>query len=272
MLFFQTFLPNLMQARRWAGQEADQHVLDLPLATNTASHLLLGRNLGDPRLQLPVLLGSAALVAAALGLILARRRKLHPAVWMLPALVAAAVLFSGATAVLGSYFYPRFVIALLPVLAAAFSLAFALIGRPLVAGLIACGFIGLWSAPSSRLLEFPIAPLHDVAKFVQTESAGKAKPPLIACYGLGREVLPVYEPTCVPLENRQDIEAVMQRARSEQRGLYIIQGYDSFNRTILPTGFPLLDDRSLFEEAGRFSGIEPDFRFQVLRLASTPRK
>ena len=54
--------------------------------------------------------------------------------------------------------------------------------------------------------------------------------------------------------------------KAEQRPLYVTYGYDGFNRSMLPTGFALLDDKSLFREVKSFAGIEPEFYFRVLRM------
>jgi hypothetical protein len=266
ILFLHAFLPNVMQARRWAGQEADKHVLDLSLAAETLSQLFLGRSIADPGPRLPLALAAAALVAAALGILHARRRSLHASTWTLPALVAAAILFAGVTSVLQSYYYPRFAIALLPVLVAAFCLVLTLLGKPLLSMLVAGGFLASAAMPIASLLEHPIAPLHEVAAFVEKVSAKQETPPLVACYGLGREVMPVYHPRCIPLEKRAELAAALDQARTEKRGLFVISGYQGYNRAMLPDGFPLLDDPSVFEEVAGFPGIEPDFFFRVLRM------
>src|SRR5262249_2091114 len=114
------------------------------------------------------------------------------------------------------------------------------------------------------LLHRPIAPLHDVADFVHAKFHDE--PLLVGCYGFGREVMPLYEPSCVPLAGKADLERLLQRARQEQRRPVIIYGYESFNRAVMPDGFTLLDDGSRFVELTSLGGIEPDFRFRVLRV------
>jgi hypothetical protein len=116
------------------------------------------------------------------------------------------------------------------------------------------------------LLARPIAPLHDAASFVQQQAAMLDKPPLIACYGLGREVIPVYERRSVPVENLAELEMIVQQASSEQRALFVIQGYPFFNRELLSSGFKLLDDPAVFKELKAFAGIDPEFYFRVFRL------
>lgn len=288
ILFIQMFLPNLMQARRWAGQEADKHVFDLHLASETLSWLFFGHPswvaaVGDVEGTLrkagiagpfgsvlsPILLIVPVLLLLAIamdGLFVARRR---PGIGMLvlSSLAVSSLAFCAVTRGFQSYFYPRFAIALLPVFIAAICLLTAGSRRPkLASGILVTAILVGFAAPLSSLLSLPIAPLHDVARFVQNDSAGKGAPPIVSCYGLGREVMPAYEPLCVPLENRADVAAVMDRAKGGHRGLFVIYGYSGFNRAMLPDGFALLDDKSLFEEVTAFAGIEPDFLFRVLRM------
>ena len=175
----------------------------------------------------------------------------------------------------GSYFYPRFVIAALPCFIILACFAFVLGGRHSVhtrwGGIVLALLIGYgyWSLPAAQmhvLLTRPIAPLHDVARYVQEQAAKDNKPPLILCYGLGREVLPVYEPRCVSVEDAVGLRKAIEQAKAEQRALFVIQGYNNFNRQLLPDGFTLLDDKSLFTEAAAFPGIDPEFYFRVFRM------
>ena len=146
-LFLQVFLPNLMQARHWAGQESDQHVLILSLAAETASQLLCGRNVAETHWQLAILCGALVLMAAAFVWIFVARRTLHPGVLVLPALAVSAIIFGTLTSALGSYYYPRFVIALLPVAIAALSLALSQMSSPLPRIAAAAAFLALPGSP-----------------------------------------------------------------------------------------------------------------------------
>jgi len=288
ILFIQMFLPNLMQARRWAGQEADKHVLDLHLASETLSYLFFGHPFwfavvraaggapGKPGSAQPFASGLSAICfmvlvslafAIAIDLLFVARRRPGTGVPLLATLAVAGAAFCAASWSFQAYFYPRFLIALLPVFIAAICLLMTGSRWPkLASGMMVTAFLIWFAAPLSSLLSLPIAPLHDVARFVRAQSAGKEAPPIVACYGLGREVMPVYEPRCVPLENRADVAAAMDRAKTEHRDLFVTYGYNGFNRAMLPDGFALLDDKSLFEEVTAFAGIEPDFFFRVLRM------
>jgi hypothetical protein len=287
--FIQMFLPNFMQVRRWLSQEDHSHFLDASLFVSTVSQLFTGREAEFPGipesaglagLSLPASSGFVLMLAASACLYLAWRslsllmrwKNERKAVHMiLPALVFSALIFAVFTRVAESYFYPRFVIALLPVAIALFCYDTTESRTGRWAGLL-LGVVAVlcWAPQLKVLLTRPYAPMHESLSFVQ--SASKDTKPLIACYGLGREVMPVYEPRCLPLGKKSEVESLLQRAKTEQRPLYVIYGYKTFNRStenephrILAEGFQLLDDRSLFEEVKALGGIEPDFYFRVLK-------
>jgi hypothetical protein len=301
-LLIQVFLPNFMQARRWAGQEADMHILNWPLLRTTIANVLSGLDIGAPNPQpeyagipwidplvVPIvgalvlvvlLFGAADLVRefvthrrGATATMVRREWHVHRA---LPtALIFSTVAFMLLTRAVELYFYPRFVIALLPALITVLCLSLRRfpVMRWTLQPLLAAAFLWLVPPAWTMFTTRPIAPLHDAASFVQHEASKLDKPPLFACYGLGREVMPVYEPRCLPVEDAPGLEKLVQQAKSQERGLFVIQGYNSFNRSEeseahrrLAQGFKLLDDRALFEEVKAFPGIDPEFYFRVFRL------
>ncbi len=262
MCFIQMFLPNLMQARHWAGQEADAHVLDWNLATATLAHLLLGTEVPA---RSHLLIGGLVLGLLILSLCFKRGRRSGKiggtSSVILLSLVASSVVFAMMTWFFHSYFYPRFVIALLPVCIAMFMLAIdKSLWRAVAIGITFVGFAAGSSIQMKNLLMNPMAPLRDVAAEAKN-GAG-----LVACYGHGGEVMPVYLPSILQVQKREDLEPLMQRAKREDKGLVMIYGHPGFNRAVNADGFALLDDRALFEEVKSFSGIEPDFFYRVLKL------
>ena len=294
MLLLQMFLPCFMQARHWAGQEPDKHLLTAELARETASLLMLGTSLrasGNPFPKtatdggpyqvadspglpagpvMAIVLWIPALLLAIAGL-WAMRLELGRSVWLVWALALSALVFASITRLADSYFYPRFVIALVPV--AMLGLAwnarqiglFSTPARTLFASLpIVAGFLVATTPERQRFLTIPISPLRDVADFV-SKRATPGQRPLVACYGLGREAMPVYYPEMENAVSKAEVEALIARAKNEARELLLIQGYSGFNRTMLPDGFVLMDDPSKFETLATFPGIEPDFFFRVLR-------
>ncbi len=278
MCFIQMFLPNLMQARHWAGQEADAHVLSGDLVAKTFFCLFIGSENGFPPLMSNI--GPVANPLAwgfvfwllFIALCIKQKRagcKTHRvAPVILLSLLASSVLFAAATWIFHSYFYSRFVIALLPVCIAMLAL---LIDRSrwrvFAWGITILGFAACSSVYVKNLQAHPIEPLRDVARFAQDAAAemnnGNG---LVVCYGHGGEIMPVYLPSILQVQNRAALESLMQRAQHEATGLVVIYGHPGFNRTVNADGFALLDDPALFEDVKTFPGIEPEFSFRVLRM------
>jgi hypothetical protein len=293
--FIQLFLPNVMQALRWAGRERDTHVLDSELVRGTLSQLFLGvdyavaqltESAGLPTFATLPALNQAAFVLIILVMLIAGAIALWKAsrkgACFVLAIIVSSVSFALLTRVMGSYFYPRFVIALLPCVAVLVAMAMSPGGRKsgwrnaailTVLVISGFGFSPLIGQQIHVLLTRPIAPLHDAASFVHQQATKLDKPPLVACYGLGREVITVYEPGCVPLEDVAGMQKILQQAKDQQRSVFVIQGYNGFNRSEaspehrkMAEGFKYLDDKTLFAEVAAFPGIDPEFYFRVFRL------
>jgi hypothetical protein len=69
------------------------------------------------------------------------------------------------------------------------------------------------------------------------------------------------------------MQKILQQAKEQQRSLFVIQGYNGFNRSEespehrkMAEGFKYLDDKTLFTEVAAFPGIDPEFYFRVFRL------
>lgn len=264
MCFIQMFLPNLMQARHWAGQEADAHALDWNLASTIFSYLVLGTDLWVPDYTY-ILIGVTVSLLLIISILIKRGCKDGKiggrALVILLNLVASSVAFAGMTVIFQSYFYPRFVIALLPVSIAILTLAFDMSRwHALALSITLIGFAATWASPIKNLWKNPIAPLRDVAAETKKGSG------MVACYGHGGEVMPVYLPSILQVQNRADLESLMQRAKREEKGLVVIYGQPDFNRIVNADGFALLDNRAVFKEVKTFPGIEPECFYRVLRM------
>lgn len=289
ILLIQVFLPNFTQARRWAGKEADAHGIDQALANETWQQLVTGTIPGDLQLVgfpveakyhlfqshllfqvisqtvTPVI---SVIALAGLLVLLLQRRK--PGTLVLGILVSG-ILFAGITWIAKSYFYSRFTIALLVPLVIGLAWTTTLLGlRPwntAFRSLVIVTALAAWLVvlhPIRRVLfSTPYAPLRDVAEFVEQRTQPSSS--LVLCYGLGREALPVYYPQSIGVTSAAEIEVQMQKARLEKRPLYLVQGYNTFNRAIMPDGFRLMDDAKLFEQIAWFPSIDPEFYFRVLK-------
>ena len=289
MLLLQMFLPNFMQARHWAGKEEDAHTLDRVLANDTWQQIVTGNIPGGTELKgfpadaqhhvfqshaafgsIAELITPALTLVAVFGLFVLVMQRRGPG-YVVIGLLASGLLFASVTVVAKSYFYPRFAIALLVPFVIGLGWCAGLIDfrrwNSAFRSLIITVFLAVWFIvlqPIRRVLwSAPYAPLRDVAEFVAKQPATPS--PVVICFGLGQEALPVYHPGTFPVNSAADIEAQWQKARAEKRDLLLVQGYNTFNRAIHPDGFALMDDPQRFEPVAWFPSIDPEFYFRVLR-------
>lgn len=291
-LWLQLFLPNLIQALHWAGKEDQGHQLNAGIFQDTLTQLAFGMNwngfgnsVESLGLTSLVQVSGSTVVAGALlalffglslcGLFWALRH-LPKTGWLLAAPIISAVLYAAIGSVFGIYFYPRFVIATLPVFIVGLSLAgHAFSDWSQKRRLITYGILALYILPTmhqrSLIMTRPHSSGRDAAQYINEWI--KAHPtfnePLVMCYGLGREVMSVYYPKVLPASRAEDITALQQKAHAEHRPLLVIQGYTIFNRTLAADGMKLLDDRKRFAELGAWPALDPDFYFRVLEDRTT---
>ena len=288
MLLLQAFLPNFMQARHWAGQEDDVHYFDQALLMETLSQMTTGSLWEFEKVSTQKVAGEAAsenkirtlassevtrlllfplLAVAFLGLwaVSLDRQKHH---WLLYGIVLSASAFMLVTRVAESYFYPRFAMALLVPLVIGLAMCCRdLFGRPsfiqraLAAGPMLLAFLLATQPARSVLLNQPYTAYRDIAEYLRAQPGN----PRVACFGLGREALPVYYPRITGVVSPAEIQTEIETARAEKRDLFLVQGYDSFHRSFVPDGFKLIDDPKVFREVIQFPGIEEQFLFRVFK-------
>ena len=287
-LWLQLFLPSFLQALNWAGKEDQGHELTTSVFQDTVSQLAFGMNwhsfgssveskgltsvldmAGSPWAAGPLV---AAFFALAFTGIVWALRHTPKTGWLLAAPILSSIIYGGVGSVFGIYFYPRFVIAALPALVAGLSLCgHAFTDWSQKRRLIAYGLLALYLLPTMRqrtlLMTRPHSAPHNAAQYVdawRAEHPGD-KEPMVACYGLGREVMSVYTPKVIAMSKATELMAARDKARAEGRPLLVIQGYTLFNRSQLPDGMKILDDRGQFAELGAWPALDPDFFFRVLQ-------
>jgi hypothetical protein len=307
MAYLQVFLPDAMQALRWAGGENVAQPLNLDLIKSTLSHLFLGVEFMFAHTKETEGLVSSAsgthgasfagamiTLAAAVAILVFKRRnsteKLAPRhMLVLATPLVSSLLFAALVGITGSYFYQRFVIAMLPCILALLAILFSealadrhslapqsrwkLHTRRSLASLLIVFLLlrvaPFWMAQDRLLLERPYAPLRDVTNLayaVAKDSGPPGKGGILVCYGHGHEVMPLYRPEMEPALSRAELEKFIAQARAERRALLVVQGHSVHNRALIPDGFTLLDDPNVFQELKGFPGIEPEFYFRLFRL------
>ncbi|QIF05431.1 hypothetical protein [Roseimicrobium sp. ORNL1] len=305
MAFIQMFLPNFMQATRWAGNETVSQPLTKALFDSTLSQLVLGVELAwpptveaaglvssTPGIGISSFRGAMWVLLAILVLLPIARHRFAPKGsggpwWVLSNLFFSTSLFMLIVSSTGSYFYPRFIIAVLPCLIAIVCLLMAeaiwksepkglpswlpqvrrWVAVPLALALIIQVF-PFWKAQATLLATRPYAPLRDVSDYVAERQALRkdGKQYLVVCYGHGHETLPIYLPTVASAVSRAELEKYINQARTEQRGLLVLQGHTGHNRGLIPDGFELLDDKNVFTQVNSFAGIDPEFYYRVFEM------
>jgi len=288
-LFIQAFLPNAMQALRWAGNETVSQPFSQGLLDSLFSHVVLGVASGWPAgvesAGLPASIPAAAPWGLSIGFIWAfllllgilwvfipkRFPGFGKTPWLLLAVpLIGSALYTLVCVITEGYFYPRFVISIVPVLIALVCLIVAGLAKRqrLFAGLVGLSFAALilptWYPQWKVSFERPIAPLHSVADYLDNkvkETSGQA---IIACFGHGREIMPIYSPQIRLVNSMEELQALRQEARDAQRPLYIAYGHVQFNSGMLAEPMQVLRDPAQYREIAAFSGMESEFYYRVL--------
>lgn len=276
-LFLVAFLPNLLQAVTWGDRNDDGNLLTGSYFLRTLSQLAAGMEPGAPSGAaggIPSLSWSGLFLVAGGGLGLAisgglkLRRTAPRGLVILLFVVGLEALFLAAVHATGFYFYHRFILVLsLPVILLA-AAGLARFSKPAVPCLALSVFVIL-TFPQTRLLcSRSYAPFREAIAAMR-QAAGPHPPALLpVAYGLGSHVMQIYCPELRDIREEPEaaLRALIAQSRRENRPLLLTWGYDGINRHNLPEGFPLIDDPTLFENVGQWSGIEPEFTFRVVRL------
>jgi hypothetical protein len=281
LLFIQLFLPCVLQARHWAGQEGQGHTLDAVILKDTVTRVLTGVRWREPTAgtdfgvglpQLETLWGSPmsgiVLIVLTVTLLLwnvvqaCRRDTSAP--YLIAGLLFSGMAFAFSTWAVGTYYYSRFAIALVPVVVIGLALGWGLKTR-WMKGVQAGVWIALLMTAvrgSEVLLTNPIEPIRDVATWLENQGGEKAK---VLGYGHGREALAVFVPRLLPVDDAAQIQQALANAKTAGTPVYLVLGHFHFNRSMLPTGFPMIEDTALFTEEARFNGVESENHYRIYR-------
>lgn len=288
MAFLHAFLPNLMQALRWGPDP--QLLLSWPVLRDTFTGLALGVPYRASEA------GSLAVdwaglrdahwwttawawcngIAALLG-IWALWHRSRVGLAAIGSIVLLSATYVAVSWWRGIYFYPRYLMPLLPLLimlvAIGWTQSAAWLARQVradampIAGAVGA-FAMVWFTalawPQVHLLTVrPISPMHDTVQWIRQQPGGENG--VIIAYGLGGRVLDVYAPDAVLAHDRPTIEDGLRAAGERRQSAWLVRGYDPFDRRHMPGGFELIDDPQWFEFLQEFDGIEPQFQYRVYR-------
>ncbi|MCB1098167.1 MAG: glycosyltransferase family 39 protein [Verrucomicrobiae bacterium] len=294
-VFLQVFLPNIIQLSHWHSNSVDGSIVNFDMAQRLLSLILFGMEpdwaaAGIETAGLPswgqltngsLWLMWMAILAAIAVMITGAVRLWHSS--RTAAILVLSLFFGGLAFVcvayaLDLYFYPRFMISILPPVVITLAIGFWCCGSWIADKILpgkSCLFTAIGIAayvfvcvPQIMVLQRrSYAPMREVARFLQDEERANGAIMTLG-YGLGSRILTVYYPTVgytLDAPGDDALKAAMARAIEEKNPLYVFYGYPAFNRMVLPKGFGLLEDPLLFEEVAAFPGIEPEFYFRILK-------
>jgi hypothetical protein len=70
------------------------------------------------------------------------------------------------------------------------------------------------------------------------------------------------------VDDAAQIQQALANAKTEGTPVYLVLGHYHFNRSMLPTGFPMIEDTARFTEVARFDGIESENHYWIYRAQS----
>ena len=281
MLWMQAFLPNLVQIPHINEPGNAPQKADAGLLRTTATQMLFGMEWDRPHegaieaehltSVVEVARSSAAgavvvliaAVAASLGLYAGwKRTPIIGSLLLVP--VGAALVHVTLSRLLGSYFYPRFIISMLPMVVAGWALFPQMLAdytqtqkKIGIAFMVAFAF---FTAPQRGVLKaVSYSPYKEVAAYLDSQ----ADQPAVAIFGLGREALPSYFPRAFGTSEVSELETFLAKAKAGSKRSLVVLGYPFFHQDVLPDGVKLLRDPKRFRELQAWPGLEADFYFRV---------
>lgn len=302
MLFLQVMGPNLVQMKEFLTEkdlnQAGGQTISAAHLADIATNALLGLPYSVSQIhagggegfaapapltsflaafrEMPLVAGTAAffaIVALLAGLVAAAANRRLVA---FGAVLVGAVLLAGFFALLGSFFYARFFIFLLPPVVLLIAWGALSLGRRLpwkhgaaVVPLVVIGMIVAASWGRAReLLTLPMAPLDDVAAVWRDaigapfgEPARRAVIPV--GYGHGLEPVEVLVPERRIALSAGDLEKLENEARNKGARLIVALGHRGLNAAHIRDGVERLENSGHYRPLAAFSGIEADYYFRV---------
>jgi hypothetical protein len=289
-LVFQLFFPCLLQLKYAHEKDNTPLLLDAHLLHETFSQLAFGMEWkqANPSAKEVLhltssvqvfgseLLARMAIILLLAGALLGLRHLLQRLPRMglitLCPLIGSVVfmLFCWKTA---TYFYPRFIIAALPIIIIGLAevpviMADYTQNRRKIGWALVALFALATMQQRAVLRTVPYTAYRDIAKHLSSVAWNEKDQmkPVVLCLGIGREALPLYYPTVHGVTEVAQIEAAVTEVKSSGRPLLIVQGYTGFHRVKLPEAMKLLEQSGRFTVVQEWPGLEANFAFKLWQL------
>jgi hypothetical protein len=279
-LVLQLFLPCALQAVYAKEKHNTPQLLDTALVRETFSQLAFGmdwKQIGEVEAahltSTSATFGSDTLALVAMAVVLgAALLGIRSLMERMPRMglisvcpLVAGLLFMLVAWRLGLFFYPRFVIGLLPAWIIGLAEVPALLAdyaqtrRKIAVGMMAA-FAYVTLQQRAVLGSVSYTAYRPMAEFIQAQGT---PPPLVCVLGLGREALPLYLPEARAVTTVAEIEAAMTEAERMGKVLFVFQGYKALHELLLPAEMQLLTQSGKFLKVTEWPGLEEKFFFRL---------
>ena len=286
MIYLPLFMPNIIQMMHWEPLE-NPHSSIMPNFINSMGHLLFGMDVSQPESELPSItkelgrspiIGSAILLVTFFGLSFGiirtwiNRKGVAKMLITIILLAITSILINGIT---DTYRHHHFItLSLVPsviVLGIGFSgILYAVQSKYsfnfLISILVTCLYLYIAREPRNRTQTLPFAPYKDVAEHLKQRSEGGEKIHVV-CYGFGGKMMKLYYPNCTYVKNKKELLLEIDKSKQKQKKLTIILGYLAINNEHPDhrDGIPIIESKEKFHRSREFFGLEPLFKFDVIR-------
>ncbi len=286
MVYFPLFMPNIMQTFHWEPIE-NPHSSILPNLGNSIGHLFFGMDISQSGSESPSVaneLGQSPIICSLI--LLTTFFSLSFGIirtWINrkgAAKILITIVILGLVSILidwtaDTYTHHHFVaLALAPtviVLGIGFSGILNTVKSKyslnfLISFLGICFYLYIAREPRNHTQTLPFAPYKDVAKHLK-QRAETGDEMHVVCYGFGGKMMKFYYPNCTYVKNKEELLLEINKSKNSQKKLTVILGYLEINRKHPEhkDGIPLIKSNEKFHKSREFSGLDPLFKFEVIR-------
>ena len=132
--------------------------------------------------------------------------------------------------------------------------------------LVICLYLYIAREPRKNTQSFPFAPYKKVAQHLN-ERAEIGEKMHVVCYGFGGKMMKFYYPNSTYAKNKEELLFEIDNSKKNQKKLTIILGYLEINskHPEHQDGITLIKSKEKFHKSREFFGLEPLFKFEVIR-------
>ena len=286
MVYLPLFMPNIIQIFRWDPIE-NPHSSILPDFGNSIGHLLFGMDISQSESGLPSVakeLEQSPIICSVIllttffsllfGIIRTWINRKGAAKLLITIIILSlmSILINGITeAYPHHHFITLSLVPLVIVLGIGFSgILHARKSKYSInffsSVLVICLYLYIAREPRKNTQSFPFAPYKKVAQHLN-ERAEIGEKMHVVCYGFGGKMMKFYYPNSAYAKNKEELLFEIDNSKKNQKKLTIILGYLEINskHPEHQDGITLIKSKEKFHKSREFFGLEPLFKFEVIR-------